>query len=99
MPGPTVAECVASEVWLIGARKGSINGMKMSVSLPEEDVEFLDTYAKEHGADSRSAVLHKAVGLLRDAQLAGAYEEAWASWESSADSQIWDAALADGLDS
>jgi Arc/MetJ-type ribon-helix-helix transcriptional regulator len=73
--------------------------MKMSVSLPEEDVEFLDTYAKEHGVDSRSAVLHKAVDLLRDAQLAGAYEEAWASWASSGDAQAWDAALADGLNS
>jgi Arc/MetJ-type ribon-helix-helix transcriptional regulator len=73
--------------------------MKMSVSLPEEDIEFLDTYVKEHGTGSRSAALHKAVGLLRAAQLADAYEDAWASWASSDDSQAWNAALADGLDS
>jgi Arc/MetJ-type ribon-helix-helix transcriptional regulator len=46
--------------------------MKVSVSLPEGDVEFLDAYARSHGYDSRSAVLHKAVGLLRSADLADA---------------------------
>ena len=73
--------------------------MKMSVSLPEEDIEFLDTYVKDHAAGSRSAALHKAVGLLRAAQLAGAYEDAWASWDSSDESAAWDTVLADGLDS
>jgi Arc/MetJ-type ribon-helix-helix transcriptional regulator len=71
----------------------------MSVSLPEEDVEFLDTYVKDQGAGSRSAALHKAVGLLRTAQLAGAYEDAWASWDSSDNPGDWEAVLADGLDS
>ena len=32
--------------------------MKVSVSLPEEDVEFLDEYAASQGG-SRSAVVHK----------------------------------------
>ena len=71
----------------------------MSVSLPQEDVEFLDTYVKGHAAGSRSAALHEAVGLLRAAQLADAYEDAWTSWESSDDAGAWDSALADGLDS
>jgi Arc/MetJ-type ribon-helix-helix transcriptional regulator len=73
--------------------------MKMSVSLPEEDVEFLDTYVKEQAAGSRSAALHRAVGLLRAAQLADAYEDAWTSWAASDDAGVWDDALADGLDS
>jgi len=73
--------------------------MKMSVSLPEEDVEFLDTYVRDHAADSRSAALHEAVNLLRAAQLAGAYEDAWASWESSDDAEVWDTTVADGLSS
>lgn len=72
--------------------------MKMSVSLPEEDVEFLDAYVRDHSAGSRSAALHEAVGLLRAAQLAGAYEDAWDSWASSDDAGLWDAALADGLE-
>ena len=51
--------------------------MKVSVSLPEEDVEFLDAYADSQGITSRSAVLHKAVRLLRASGLGGAYENAW----------------------
>ncbi|MGQ0850035.1 MAG: ribbon-helix-helix domain-containing protein, partial [Actinomycetota bacterium] len=39
--------------------------MKLSVSLPDEDVEFLDQYAQTQGYESRSAVVHKAVRLLR----------------------------------
>jgi Arc/MetJ-type ribon-helix-helix transcriptional regulator len=73
--------------------------MKMSVSLPEEDVAFLDNYVKDRAVGSRSAALHEAVVLLRAAQLAGAYEDAWASWQSSDDSEIWDTAVADGLSS
>jgi Arc/MetJ-type ribon-helix-helix transcriptional regulator len=71
----------------------------MSVSLPDEDIEFLDTYVKDHGTGSRSAALHEAVGLLRAAQLADAYEDAWTSWDSSGEAEAWDTALADGLDS
>jgi Arc/MetJ-type ribon-helix-helix transcriptional regulator len=82
-----------------GSLKGSIEGMKMSVSLPDDDVEFLDTYVREHAAGSRSAALHEAVDLLRAAQLGGAYEDAWASWESSEDAEVWDSAVADGLSS
>ena len=39
--------------------------MKVSVSLPDDDVEFLDAYARSQGIESRSAVVHKAVRLLR----------------------------------
>jgi Arc/MetJ-type ribon-helix-helix transcriptional regulator len=73
--------------------------MKVSVSLPDDDVEFLDSYARAQGAQSRSAVLHKAVGLLRSAQLANAYEEAWDSWASSDEARAWETAVADGLGS
>jgi Arc/MetJ-type ribon-helix-helix transcriptional regulator len=68
--------------------------MKVSVSLPDDDVEFLDSYARDQGAQSRSAVLHKAVGLLRATQLADAYEE---SWESADDAVAWETAVSDGL--
>jgi Arc/MetJ-type ribon-helix-helix transcriptional regulator len=71
--------------------------MKVSVSLPAEDVEFLDSYAREQGAESRSAVVHQAVGLLRTTQLGDAYEEAWDSWENSDDAGAWESAAADGL--
>ena len=76
---------------------GSIAGMKVSVSLPEDDVDFLDDYARTQGYDSRSAVLQKAVGLLRSADLADAYAAAWQDWAETGDAAAWDTALADGI--
>jgi Arc/MetJ-type ribon-helix-helix transcriptional regulator len=71
--------------------------MKVSVSLPEQDVEFLDAYAESQGIQSRSAVVHKAVGLLRASELGDAYEEAFTSWSDEADAASWDVVTADGL--
>lgn len=71
--------------------------MKVSVSLPDEDVGFLDAYAEREGFGSRSAVLHKAVRLLRASELGSAYEDAWAEWATSGDGKSWDATAADGL--
>ncbi len=71
--------------------------MKVSVSLPDEDVEFLDAYAQTQGLPSRSAVLHKAVRLLRGIELAPAYEDAFASWEASEEAADWDATVSDSV--
>ena len=71
--------------------------MKVSVSLPEEDVEFLDEYATSQGIGSRSAAVHKAVRLLRASELGPAYEGAWEEWARGADGDLWDAATGDGL--
>ncbi|GAC1615109.1 MAG: type II toxin-antitoxin system antitoxin MazE9 [Candidatus Dormibacteraceae bacterium] len=70
--------------------------MKVSVSLPGEDVEFLDEYARTQGFDSRSAVVHKAVGLLRAGELSGAYEAAWEEW-SRDEAKAWEPTIGDGL--
>jgi Arc/MetJ-type ribon-helix-helix transcriptional regulator len=71
--------------------------MKLSISLPDEDVEFLDAYAHAEGLSSRSAVVHRAVRQLRGAELAPAYEEAFASWEQSEGATDWDVTVGDGL--
>jgi Arc/MetJ-type ribon-helix-helix transcriptional regulator len=71
--------------------------MKVSVSLPEEDVDFLDAYASEQGYGSRSAVVHRAVRLLRASELGAAYEDAWDEWESAGEADAWEATAADGI--
>lgn len=71
--------------------------MKVSVSLPEADIEFLDSYAHAQGIASRSAVVHKAVSLLRAAQLGTAYEDAWDSWSASGDADAWETTVGDGM--
>jgi Arc/MetJ-type ribon-helix-helix transcriptional regulator len=71
--------------------------MKVSMSLPEEDVEFLDSYAQTQGYHSRSAVLHKAVRLLRAAELGDAYEGAWTEWAATGEAAFWEVASGDGV--
>lgn len=70
--------------------------MKISMSLPDEDVAFLDAYATEKKLPSRSAALHRAVRLLRATGLGAAYEAAWTEW-SDGDQPLWDHTVADGL--
>jgi Arc/MetJ-type ribon-helix-helix transcriptional regulator len=71
--------------------------MKLSVSLADEDVEFLDAYARSRGMPSRSAVLQRAVRLLRASELGPAYGDAWEEWAAEPDAELWDATIADGL--
>ena len=66
------------------------------MSLSEEDIEFLDAYATAQGISSRSAALQRAIRLLQVSELGGAYESAWAEWDS-AEAEVWDATGADGL--
>jgi Arc/MetJ-type ribon-helix-helix transcriptional regulator len=71
--------------------------MKMSVSLPEEDVAFLDAYAAERGIVSRSAALQRAIQMLRTSGLGAEYAEAWEEWAESGDAAAWDGTVGDGL--
>ena len=70
--------------------------MKLSVSLPDEDIEFLDAYAQAQGYPSRSAVLHRAVRLLRSTELGEAYADAWAEWAATGEADAWESTIADG---
>lgn len=70
--------------------------MKVSVSLPDEAVAFLDDYAKRSGS-SRSAAVAAAIRLLRERDLAGAYANAWDAWEADPDSGLWDITTGDGM--
>ncbi len=70
--------------------------MKVSVSLPDDDVEFLDGYALQQGLGSRSAAVHRAIRILRTSELGGTYEAAWAEWLESAEDALWESTSADG---
>jgi Arc/MetJ-type ribon-helix-helix transcriptional regulator len=70
--------------------------VKLSVSLPDEDVAFIDEFAAATGETSRSAVIHRGIALLRQMRLEHAYAEAWREWDDS-DAEFWDATSADGI--
>jgi Arc/MetJ-type ribon-helix-helix transcriptional regulator len=72
--------------------------MKLSVSLSEDDVRFLEEFARAQGMASRSAALQRAVTLLRASQLGPAYADAWEQWETSGEAEVWEPVAADGLD-
>ena len=65
-----------------------------SLVIPETDLDFLDRYATSQGIDSRSAVIQRAIRLLRASELGEAYTAAWNEWAESEDGALWDA-LAD----
>ncbi|WP_093800828.1 ribbon-helix-helix domain-containing protein [Streptomyces sp. Wb2n-11] len=71
--------------------------MKISVSLPREDVAFVDAYAAETEAESRSAVIHAAIELLRNSRLESDYAAAFEEWDASEDAAFWDRTAGDGL--
>jgi Arc/MetJ-type ribon-helix-helix transcriptional regulator len=71
--------------------------MKVSVSLPDDDVEYLDAYASQHRLGSRSAALQRAVRMLRVAESGAEYERAWEEWDASDDARAWDETAGDGV--
>ena len=71
--------------------------MKVSISIPSADVEFLDNYAHEHGIESRSAAIQRAIQVLRASELGDAYELAWQEWEQSGEAGLWESTTSDAL--
>ena len=72
--------------------------MKLSISLPDEDVEFLDVFADRAGMHSRSAVVQQAIGMLKAADLADDYERAFDEWHDTGEGAVWDTALGDEIE-
>jgi antitoxin ParD1/3/4 len=65
---------------------------KLSISLPESIVQFIEDYKATHHYASRAEVMEEALKLLRYQEL----EEAYRSASQETDS-TWDVAIADGL--
>ena len=72
--------------------------MKLSISIGEDEVAFIDRYAAEYGVDSRSAVVQRAIAALRALELGEDYAAAWDEWDRS-EGDSWDVTLSDGLGS
>ncbi len=71
--------------------------MKVSVSLPQDDIEFLDEETRAGRYPSRSAAMKAAVTVLRQAAITDSYAEAWDEWEQSGDDVLWESTASDGL--
>ncbi|WP_343602796.1 ribbon-helix-helix domain-containing protein [Mycobacterium sp.] len=71
--------------------------MKLSISLPANDVDVLDAYVEQAGLPSRSAGVQRAIRLLRYPTLEDDYDNAWAEWTASSDDVMWANATGDGF--
>ena len=71
--------------------------MKLSVSIPDDDVVFLDEFAARAGMESRSAVVQQAIAMLKAAELTRDYVAAFDEWADSGDADVWEATTGDGL--
>lgn len=69
--------------------------MKVSVSVPDDDVEFLDDYVKTHRVASRSAAVQRAIRLLRASELTDSYAAAFTEWANDPGNAAWDTTIAD----
>lgn len=70
---------------------------KVSISLSDRDVAYLDAETRSGRFSTRSAAVQRAVQLLRESELADAYAQAYGEWADDADAMAWDEASADGL--
>ena len=64
--------------------------MKLSVSLPDEECEYLDQCVEDGLYPSRSAVLLRALRLLRNVDLGEMYASAISEWNQSEEGSDWD---------
>jgi len=71
--------------------------VKLSVSLPDDDVTLLDEYARTAGLKGRSAVIQHALRLLRQVELEQDYAAAWEEWDVSGEQSTCYTTAGDGL--
>lgn len=71
--------------------------MKISISLPADDIAALDEYASAAGLTSRSAAVQHAIRLLHQRELEQDYTAAWDEWIASGAHTAWETTVADGL--
>jgi len=69
--------------------------MKLSVSIPDDDVSFLDQYAANHQVASRSAAVQHAIRLLRASELTDSYAAAFTEWDGDETNDVWHSTAAD----
>jgi Arc/MetJ-type ribon-helix-helix transcriptional regulator len=71
--------------------------MKVSISLPASDIEFLDSQTRAGVYESRSAAVQAAIRTVRDREHVDSYAAAWDEWDATDDAALWESTTRDGL--
>jgi Arc/MetJ-type ribon-helix-helix transcriptional regulator len=72
--------------------------VKLSVSVDQGFVPFIERYQQDHTIRTKSEVVERALDLLRKAELEQAYKEAAQEWLENSDAALWENTVADGLE-
>ena len=70
-----------------------MNVQKISISLPQQQYDFIENYQAEHHYKNRSELIRAALSLLQQKQLEACYQEA-----NQEIDPIYDITARDGLD-
>jgi hypothetical protein len=70
---------------------------KLSISVDETYLPFIDNYQRQHNVKTKSEVLERALELLRRTELERAYAEAAEEWRNNPDAKLWENTVGDGL--
>jgi antitoxin ParD1/3/4 len=72
-----------------------MQSQKLSISLTDDLVKFIDRYRSDRGLKARSEVIDQALRLLKQQSLEAAYTEAYS--EMAEEDALWDVTTGDGL--
>jgi Arc/MetJ-type ribon-helix-helix transcriptional regulator len=72
--------------------------MKLSISVPDAQMELLDRVVELRGLVSRSAAIQQGIDMLLNDALVADYKAAFAEWDDHGDAAVWDAVSNDGLE-
>lgn len=73
-------------------------GVKISVSIPEDELALLDELIAREELPNRSAGVRRAIEEFRRARLAAEYKECFSQPSFEDEAKLWEDTLADGLD-
>ena len=72
--------------------------VKLSVSVDQGVVPFIERYQNDHTVRTKSEVVERALELLRKAELEQAYKEAAQDWLENPDAALWENTVGDGIE-
>ncbi len=72
--------------------------MKLSISVPDEQVELIDRVISVQGLASRSAAIQQGIELWLNQALVDDYAAAFKEWDASGEAAVWESVAGDGLE-
>ncbi len=71
---------------------------KLSISVKDNWLSFIEEYQKNYNIKSRSEVLERGLAALKQLELQDQYHLAYKEWFNSDENDIWDLTTADGIE-